>query len=721
MVIFALASVLLIGCSLKAQEKTTQLRFQWNIPLELSTMKRKGTSAKMIGPASGWKIASYALTFSAQNGEIVTKSLVRGDEEVRLKVGEWDLSAKGLAADGSIILEKQVHFSAEAGKVITLPISLHLAQGKGSLEITLLSSQTPNQNWKYSLLLSYIGLPGDDSIVGPVPRSFFVGTTESSATLTDIDSGLYALTCQLQDATGNVISGTTATILILPQQKTTGSCTVSLSDPTIAISIMSPALELAVDASLGVDRILARGKPIVVPLALPVREASLTDDWYANAEKLDASNRQISQSLLGYRISAVPYQASNLLSIVRIDTVLVDPETHNAQSLSNAQYFADGPADTIVEWVQSLDFRAAMNRSLFNTEDPANNGSGVASPVKWISTSPSGFVSVVGLDKPSAVHLFYAPPEFSSCSAWIRLWREKIVVDKSERSPDRACISYDNSHLAIGASTSNWLRIYSLDQSGAVSKRTDFVSAKNGFQSFENIKALRFSKDSKHLFVLANIPEKIMVLNMEKLEQGQPCLESEFAFSTCFNPPPSSSLGMEDVEILEDGWIAACSSNVARIFLLQYSEGEAKFSSATTFASGVNGESLGNPKSIIFDSAYKIAYCLGYSKKLHTFTMNDGRDGFSFLGTVELMSELDKARALALVQGSSGIRYLSVVGGSCLGMVALDTQGLPVSQTILAPCGEYSAIGSENNVCTIGNSYITSGGENNSAALFEVR
>jgi hypothetical protein len=254
-----------------------------------------------------------------------------------------------------------------------------------------------------------------------------------------------------------------------------------------------------------------------------------------------------------------------------------------------------------------------------------------------------------------------------------------------------------------------------------VNKRTDFVSAKNGFSSFENIKALRFSKDSKRLFVLTNIPEKIMVLNIEKLEQGKPCLESEFSFSTCFDPPPSSSLGMEDIEILENGWIAACSSNIARLFSLHYSEAEAKFSSAATYASGINGESLGNPKSIVFDSVHKTAYCLGYSKKLHIFTMNEGDKSFSILGTIELMPELDKARSMVLVEGSSGSNYLAIVGGPCLGMIALDPQGLPVSQTMLAPSGEYSAIGSENNVCTIGNSFVTSGGDSNIVALFEMR
>lgn len=119
------------------------------LPGNLTEGNTRKTQSRLIGPESGWNIASYRLTFTSENGEVITKSIGKTGAELSLKAGNWSLLAEGLTADGAIIV-KETQVLAQAGKRANIQIMMHLAQGKGSLQLALSPNQPLPQDWKYS-------------------------------------------------------------------------------------------------------------------------------------------------------------------------------------------------------------------------------------------------------------------------------------------------------------------------------------------------------------------------------------------------------------------------------------------------------------------------------------------------------------------------------------------------------------------------------------------
>jgi len=719
---------LLLACQLGMSSGMGKVRIHCAVPEELTGLTGKAVAKGLIGPPSGWRVASYRLTFTADTGEVVTKSLGRGSGEVALKVGGWTCLAEGLTAEGTVVVEKTLRISTEPGKTLDLAIPLHLAKGKGSLQIAFSPSQAPGAGWKYAASLVYRGLPGDASFEGPQEFSTEIPATETGLSVSDIDSGYYSLAVQLKDSSSATVAGITTSVLVLPRQSSYGECRIALSDPSVTISLVAPNLELSVDAAIAVDRYLNRGQSMIVPLAIGQNGANLNIDWYVNGAKVEGAQPDICQGLPGFRVVLGANGAPSVQTAVKMDALLTEAGSGLSNVLSHTSYVSVGPVSGCAEWVQSIDFHAAMGSSVFNSTDAFNAGTGAQADAKWVATNPGGLIAVAGLDRNSALHLFYSPCgtdlSVPSSVGWLRLWRDKVVVDKSERSPDRVSISPDGSFIAIGASSSNWFRLYALDGAGKILSTTDIVSAKNGAPTFSNIKAIRFSADSGRLFILANGPEKILVFNVQELVSGgQAQGGHEFSFSSCFESPPSSPFGMEDMVLLSDGWIAACSSNVARIFFVHYSEASGQFSAGQPFASGANNESLGEPKSIAFDEESGLCYVLGYSKKLHIFARGDGSSGFTPLATLSLPNEFDKARSLALVKNrDGGATFLVAGGGSSLGVIALAPSGQSGAFSFLDSAAEdYSGIRSIGNLAPLGCSVVASGGSSGLVATFDIR
>lgn len=743
--ILGLVLASMAACAIEAPKSQGTLRIQCILPGEFAHYAAKGipkggasesaaknsAALRLIGPQSGWQIASYRLTCTSHEGEIITKTLGRASGDITLKVGGWNILAEGLAADGSVIVENQTQIDVSAGRTINLPISLHLAKGKGSVQITFSTTQTPNASWKYSISLEFLGLPGDATAEGPPAYTAEFAATEQSFNAADLPSGYYRLTVQLKDNTQATLAGSVETILVLPGRISAGNCDIVLADPSIDISLSVPLLELSAKAAIGVDRFLNKNKKMLVPLAVAEENANLGIDWFANGEAVGGGLEAGNQILTGYRLHFGTIDAPGAFSFLKMDALLTDPDTKLAQVVTQKSTNVSPPLSAHAEWIQSMDYRAALTKALHDNGDPANQGTGVPSDAKWVTASTNGFIAIAGLDKSSAVHLFFStagqeatdsngiPVVLPAESGWIRLWRDKVVIEKSERSPDRVSLSANGLLLAAGSSSSNWLRVYVLDTAGAIVAKKDIVSGKNGAPAFANIKALKFSPDTKKLFVLTNSPEKILVFNVENPTAGEPVLEAEFLFASCFENPPSSSLGMEDLALLSDGWIAACSSNIARIFLVHYSDNQ--FSSATTYASGANGESLGDPKSIVFDEQNTLMYVLGYSKKLHVFSKIDGYTGYQPVSTISLTNELDKARSLALARIYPSSSFLVAGGGQSLGIIALDAAGQPIAQSSLASVdANYAGIASIMNIAALGDTIVAAAGTSGLASVFNI-
>ena len=731
-VALACVSALLLACQTGMPSGMGKLRIRCVLPDEFTTSQAKGLTPRVIGPVSGWKISAYRMTFTAQNGEVITKTLGRGSLEVALKVGEWICRVEGLSSEGASILEQEMAVVAEAGKTNNLSIPLHLAKGKGTLQLAFVPTQTPGNGWTYAMSLAYKGLPGDSSFQGPEDFSSEIAATETAFNLSELESGYYSLTAQLKDASATTIAGAAMTVLILPNQTSSGECHISLSEPSMNISIVSPDLELSKDAAVAVDRYLSREQSMFVPLALRQNGNGLSVEWYANGNKIESPRCATFQSLGDFSMFLGKNEATDTQTIIKMDALISENASGLSEVVTHTESLSSDLATTSADWIQSIDYRAAMGESVFKSLDPVNAGTGVQADVKWVATNPSGLIAVAGLDKSSGLHLFYSPcgleaeygdgsrSTIPSSAGWLRLWRDKVVVDKSERNVDRLSVSPDGSFIAAGASTSAWLRIYSLDAAGSILSKKDIVSTKDGAPEFGNIKAMRFSSDSKRLFVLANSPGKIFVLNMDDLSPGGISCESEISLDACFETPPTTSLGMEDMMILSNGWIAACSSNVARIYFIRYSETAHQFSPSALFSNGAGGESLGDPKAIAYNSANGLCYVLGCSQKLHVFACQDTESGYTPLATLSLSGEFDKDRSLVYLKKDNGIASLVAAGGLSLGIIGLDANGQPAVFSSLASLEDPAATNSVANVTSRGDSILAAGGSSGYVAMYSV-
>jgi len=738
-----IAAVLFTACPTGIPKGTAHIYVRFVLPGDLTNASAKKSGSTIIGPESGWNIVSYRLTFTGDNGEVITKVIDKASGELSIKAGNWILLAEGLTANGTVIVQKETQVLAQAGKRVNIQIMLHLAQGKGSLQLEFSPNQPLPSDWKYSVSLEYRGLPGDPTFQGPSLLSTDVPATQMHYQVDELQSGNYSLAVQVRDTSSASIAGCIVTVLVLPEQTSIGSCSIYLPDPSATISLSTPKLELSANAAISVERYLNRNKSVLVPITVAEGETNIDVEWYQNGAKIEKAQEEPTQCLPGHKIFLAPSEELDSQMRVSMDALLSDRNSGISQAFSNSSSLLTGPLSDQIEWVQSIDYKAALSPSLHNRNNPENAGTGSLHEVKCVATSSSGLIAVAGLDESNALHLFYSPSgkqaalggsnyEIPSSVGWIRLWRDKIFIDKSEKNPDIAAVSLDGSLIAASASTGNWIRLYRLDNSGSIASKIDIVSSCDEASKFEKIKAMRFTADSTRLFILSDDPEKILVFNIEKLFSGENSCEKEFSFvvSSQTEPGPSlqssskkdsSNFMMRDMMLLDDGWIALCSSEIKNVFFIRYSLADCSFSCETKIESGPNSESLGEPRSIAFDESNGRCYVIGHARKLHLFEKLDPQSSYALSMTFRLSPDLDKANSLTLVKKSSGGTYLVTGGGNGLGIISLDANGHPISQSSLNSQEENPyGIKSINNVAVLGESIISAGGDSGIVAMFDI-
>ena len=285
---------------------------------------------------------------------------------------------------------------------------LHLAHGKApQLEFS------PNQplplDWKYSVSLEYRGLPGDPTFQGPSLLSTDVPATQMHYQVDELQSGNYSLAVQVRDTSSASIAGCIVTVLVLPEQTSIGSCSIYLPDPSATISLSTPKLELSANAAISVERYLNRNKSVLVPITVAEGETNIDVEWYQNGAKIEKAQEEPTQCLPGHKIFLAPSEELDSQMRVSMDALLSDRNSGISQAFSNSSSLLTGPLSDQIEWVQSIDYKAALSPSLHNRNNPENAGTGSLHEVKCVATSSSGLIAVAGLDESNALHLFYSP------------------------------------------------------------------------------------------------------------------------------------------------------------------------------------------------------------------------------------------------------------------------------------------------------------------------
>ncbi|HNV37469.1 MAG TPA: hypothetical protein PKL79_10680, partial [Rectinema sp.] len=330
-----IAAVLFIACPTGIPKGTAYIYVRFMLPGNLTNASAKKPGSMIIGPESGWNIASYRLTFTEDNGEVITKTIDKAGGELSIKAGNWILLAEGLTADGAVIVQKETQVLAQAGKRISIQIMLHLAQGKGSLQLAFSPNQSLPPDWRYFISLEYRGLPGDPTFQGPALLSTDIPATQMDYQVNELESGNYSLSVQVRDTSSASIAGCIATVLILPEQTSIGSCSISLPNPSATISLSTPKLELSANAAIAIERYLNRNRSVLVPFAIAEGQTNLDVEWYQNGVKIEKAQEEATQCLPGHRVFLAPSEESDAQMSISMDALLSDRNSGISQAFSN--------------------------------------------------------------------------------------------------------------------------------------------------------------------------------------------------------------------------------------------------------------------------------------------------------------------------------------------------------------------------------------------------
>lgn len=680
---------------------------------------------RLVQPSLPWTVVRYRMLCTNGNAT-VTRDFSRQSIDLVLEPGLWTITVEGLSASDALIVTATKEIELLPGRTSSTALQLHMAEGKGTASILLQPSLSLPESWSYAVELVYEGLPGKSDLPSVPPLTTIIPSTAPRFECADLDAGYYTFAISLLDQTGAVIAGAADSLVILPGQTSIGSCALQIQQPSINFSCTLPALSLVARGAASVPRTVTDRWSI--EFASLTERSDLQASWRINGSRLDQTAVGIGTVLGGctLQIAKLPEPAN--IAQVRADVMLKDVENSVLGAFSS-QLLMDRPWEQgMVQWLQQFTAQSALAPSMHDPPGTANQGTGIACPVKALAGSGDGtLIAAGGMDQSSAIHVFFAPAgtqlvdatgrsfTASAAAGWIRLWRDRVVIDGTEKTVDRLAVSRDGSRIAAAGSASTWVRIHTLSATGALLSKVDIIAGRDGMPSFGSIRALKFSEDGTLLYVLSNSPEKLMVFNLSDAS-GSPRLQTEFLFSSCFDPPPSTSLGMESLELLPDGTIAACSSNIPRLFLLRR-EGTSLIHEQVV-SSGENGQSLGDPKSLIWDASAEVLHVLGYSKKLHALT-RDPATGTWKIRTISLPAALDKARTMALLEDQQTCeKALCIAGSGGLG-IALLNQGYPMTPVIFEP-GDTDRFG----ICTASGlipqhgACAMAGGESGSISVF---
>jgi hypothetical protein len=234
---------------------------------------------KTLLPPIDMEPASYTITGSGPAGMSFQENTVAGQVTIsELALGSWTITVEALNADGTIVGRGQGTIAVEAGKTVSLQVSVMPLTGFGSLQLTVnwtaADTQSPAVTGR---LLPSSGTAIDLSFTIQSP-----GTAVCSKA--NIGTGYYTLTVELRDG-GVLAMGAVEIARIVKDQTTSGVFDFSQLNPVggiITVNIV-PALENPISVSLsGQKAVLESGAVMTVAANVPAGTGNVACVWYLN-------------------------------------------------------------------------------------------------------------------------------------------------------------------------------------------------------------------------------------------------------------------------------------------------------------------------------------------------------------------------------------------------------------------------------------------------------
>ena len=578
---FILAISTISGCALFHQEASGTLVLSFQLHEKFTSQSLSGkTGERSLVPSSPWTPQRYVVSGTGPDGAVFSVESAQTSLKQRLVPGEWTIEVRALTSGGTVVASGTAVCVLEPSLSTQAQVTLSPLAGKGSLNLTIGLNFAVSAACAFHGTLSYIGRPGcaDSPEVDPVDLA--IPVTDPRISLPSLESGQYTLSLYLIDEKGKAVGGCFETILILSGFDTSGTCTIELGMPEVALAatlVPYAPLEAPILSVPCIVSDLAGFRPIARSAPREAGMAMVTRAWHiAGIESAPAAAilPDAGAALPSGLFIMGPSPAAASLNRARYDLVETCAAESRAGSTSTWAEEEAGSRQGGFGWQASFDSGIMKVPSLGGAMD-MYSGAPPRYRVKAVAASASGLVVVSGLDEESAIHALAAPygaavdslagaDKVPLNTSWIRLWKDKIKVGTTARTADRLALSEDGSFLAAASSASNWLRLYSLGSGGAIQGFTDITSSLAGFEGLDGVKALAFFRagSNRLLFALCSSSRSVLVLDVSS--QG---LAPRAAIA--LDPSgESGSLSLQDLKVLDSGKVIVTASEASRIYVL---------------------------------------------------------------------------------------------------------------------------------------------------------
>ncbi len=223
--------------------------------------------------------ASYKITGTGPNSGSFQQSTASGQATISdLAFGLWTITVEALNVEGTVIGQGQGSVTVQAGKTVSLQVSVLPLTGFGNLQLTVSWTAADIQSPAVVAQL----LPASGSAI---PLTFSVpGSGTATCTKTNIGTGYYTLTVELRD-NGVLVMGAMEIARIVKDQTSSGTfdfTQINAATGSIAVNI-TPLLDNPIAVTLsGQQATLASGAQMTVTATVPAGTGNVAYVWCLN-------------------------------------------------------------------------------------------------------------------------------------------------------------------------------------------------------------------------------------------------------------------------------------------------------------------------------------------------------------------------------------------------------------------------------------------------------
>ncbi len=688
---FACLAITLASCSWMqaGSAGTIKLSFIFNPGFTVQKRSLEPSGGKAIIPVDSWEPSRYEIQGSGPGGSTLSLSSTDASAKARIAPGEWTVTVTAFAQNGKELGTGQAVCSLYPGKTTSQAITIYPKEGKGSLSLAISRNLALPEGSQLKGRLEPYGLPGKSGSPDAVPLNFQLAAGENTVSIPEIDAGHYLLTLRLFNPDGSLAGGMADSVLILAGFETSGTCTITMGNPEISLASQFYPTNPLASPIMSVSHVISDKAPFV-PLAIPastgnaVLEESLSIRWFVNGEegwngaRITGNRGLLPENTYTYVPNSRPFE----LSLLRADCVESSDETHQSGAGSVIVERKPWVENNYAAWYGSYDYNAALAPALFPNATQYMTGAGTSADVAAVAASETGLVVVAGLDKSSAIHAFIAgyqaeahvaetqaPFILPPSASWIRAWRDEVKINSSWRNPDRLAISGNGRYIAAASSSSNWLRLYTLNPDGSILKTFDMSGGGTGcMQNFSNIKGIAFSADSTIMYVLTNSKETVFSFTIDGIT---PVLRSYYQFARINE---NTSLSMQDITVTTAGSIIATASEASRIYVLKEVMGNLVLDQ--TIEKPESGPGPVKPQNLLSLASHDGFACISNGNLIQFYRKLASEQTYHIDAVYLLAPDAADAKSLAMTQGN-----VAVLGAQKITFLKLDSDELPLTIT----------------------------------------